>query len=399
MSETLFSPCPRGLEAVLVAELEGLGALEVSAVPGGVKYRGDWSLVYRVNLESRIATRVLWRVAQGRYRGEDDLYRMAGSVPWAKFFRVDQTLRVFVTARRSPLRSLEFVTLRIKDAVCDRFRNECGRRPSVDTESPDVRIHLFLDQESASLYLDTTGEALYQRGYKVGKVEAPLKENLAAGILALSGWQPGQPLVDPMCGSGTFLLEAAQMTLGIAPGLGRRFAFEQLRSFDKAAWVKLRGVAQQRQAARETLPIFGSDIAGGALRRTRQNLEAAGLAEVVSLDRADVLDLKPPAESGVMVANLPYGVRLGEAEELAAFYPRLGSALKQHWAGWTCCLLSGDEALAKGIGLRAGRRTPLFNGSIACRLYAYQMISGSMRRRPAAGAVPGSKEDAPDAAD
>ncbi|GAB1459507.1 THUMP domain-containing protein [Thauera sp.] len=383
MAEPFFSPCPRGLEALLADELVALGARAVRAVHGGVSWEGDWDACRRANLESRLATRVLWRVGQGRYRAEVDIYKLAYSVTWAKWFTADDTIRIYVTAQKSPLKSLEFITLRVKDAVCDHFRTVAGRRPSVDTVSPTVRIHLFLTADTATLYVDTTGEALYKRGYKPAAVEAPLKENLAAGILHLTGWQPDEALVDPMCGSGTFLIEAAQMALDIAPGLGRGFAFERLRNHDRGAWAALRRAAEQRRKPARVLPIFGSDLVGEWVRRSRMNLDAAGLADCVRLDRADVLDRTPPADAGVMVANPPYGVRIGEAEDLLAFYPRLGDALKQRWGGWRCYLFSADPELPKRIGLKATRRTPLFNGALECRLFEYRMVAGSNRERAA----------------
>jgi putative N6-adenine-specific DNA methylase len=381
MAEAFFSPCPRGLEAVLVDELRALGASAAEAVHGGVSWKGDWSACYRANLESRIATRVLWRVGSGRYRAEVDIYKLAYSVTWAKWFTVDDTIRINVTAQKSPLKSLEFITLRIKDAVCDHFRTVSGSRPNVDTANPAVRIHAFLTADTATLYIDTSGEPLYKRGFKPAAVEAPLKENLAAGILRLSGWQPGEVLLDPMCGSGTFLIEAAQMALDIAPGLGRHFAFEGFRHLDRSAWAAVKRAAEQRRKPARIQAIHGSDIVGEWVRRTRVNLESAGLAEVVRLDRVDVLERTPPAAEGVMVANPPYGVRLGEAEELAAFYPRLGDALKQRWGGWRCYLFSADPALPKLIGLKASRRTPLFNGALECRLFEYRMVAGSNRKK------------------
>lgn len=380
MAETYFSPCPRGLETLLADELRTLGAESAEAVHGGVSWRGDWLACYRANLESRLATRVLWRVGSSRYRAEIDIYKLAYSVTWAKWFTPDDTIRVFVTAQKSPLKSLEFITLRIKDAVCDHFRTITGKRPSVDTANPAVRIHAFLTADTATLYIDTSGEPLYKRGFKPAAVEAPLKENLAAGILRLSGWQPGEAFVDPMCGSGTFLLEAAQIALDIAPGLGRRFAFEGFKHLDRSGWASVRGAAQARRQPARALDIFGSDIVGEQVKRSRSNLEAAGLADCVTLDRADLLEREAPAAEGVMVTNPPYGVRIGEAEELAAFYPQLGDALKKRWSGWRCYLFSGDVALPKLIGLKASKRTPLFNGALECRLYEYRMVAGSARK-------------------
>ena len=384
MAESFFSPCPRGLEAALTEELVALGAQSVEPVHGGVGFKGDWLTCYRANLESRIATRVLWRIAEGRYRSEEDIYRIAYAPTWARWFTADETIRVYVTAQRCPLKSLEFVTLRIKDAVCDHFRSITGKRPSVDTANPDVRVHAFLTRDALTLYLDTSGEPLYKRGFKRAAVEAPLKENLAAGILRLTGWTPDEALVDPMCGSGTFLIEAAQIALDVAPGLGRRFGFEKLKNFDRAGWAALREAAEARRQPPRELAIYGSDLVAEQVRRAGINLEAAGLKDCVRLMRADILELDPPAESGVMVSNPPYGVRIGEESELAEFYPELGDALKAHWAGWRCHFLSADPALPKGMGLKASRRTPLFNGALECRLFEYRMFAGSGRDKPAA---------------
>ncbi len=381
MAETFFSPCPRGLETLLAEELGRFGAGRVQPLHGGVSWEGDWAACQRANLESRLATRVMWRVAQGRYRAEVDIYKLAYSVTWAKWFTADDTIRIYVTAQKSPLKSLEFITLRVKDAVCDHFRTVAGRRPSVDTANPAVRIHLFLTADTATLYIDTSGEPLYKRGFKPAAVEAPLKENLAAGILRLSGWSPGETLLDPMCGSGTFLIEAAMIALDIAPGLGRRFGFERFRHHERSTWAAVRRAAESRRQAPRVLPVFGSDIVGEWVRRSRVNLDAAGLADCVRLDRADLLERTPPAAEGVMVANPPYGVRLGEAEELAAFYPQLGDALKQRWGGWRCYFFSADPELPKRIGLKATRRTPLFNGALECRLYEYRMVAGSNRHK------------------
>ncbi|MBS0322852.1 MAG: class I SAM-dependent RNA methyltransferase [Proteobacteria bacterium] len=378
-----FAPCPRGLEPLLVEDALAADGREAKAVPGGVAFVGSRESCYRLNLESRIATRVMLEVAHGRYQREDDIYRLALDVPWPHWFTPEQTLRVHVTAQRSPLKSLEFITLRTKDAVCDRFRADTGRRPSVDTHNPDVRIHLFLTSDEATLYLDTSGEALYQRGHKIAKVEAPLKENLAAGILRLCGWQPGMPLLDPMCGSGTFLLEAAQMSLGDAPGLSRAkngFAFERLRDFDGGLWKRLRHEAAGRRTTSGKLPLWGSDISADAVARTRQNLSYAGLDDLVDVMQADLLQRPPPLAEGLLIANPPYGERLGEGSDLAAFYPRLGDALKRHYAGWTCCFLSADPQLPKLIGLQAKGRTLLYNGNLECRLYRFPMVAGTHRR-------------------
>ncbi len=391
-----FSTCPRGLESLLAEDLAAAGGKDIATVPGGVACSGSLETGYRINLESRIATRVLSRVAQGSYRNEAGVYQLAYDVDWSRLFSVDRSIRVYVTAIRSPLKSLEFITLKVKDAICDRFRAETGRRPSVNTKNPEVRIHLFITEQQATLYLDMSGEPLYVRGHKLAKIGAPLKENLAAGILRLAGWLPGTPLLDPMCGSGTFLLEAAQICLDDAPGLSREpgnFGFEHLKSFDAGIWRQLQRAAAERRREAVALPLYGSDIAADAVARTRQNLAHAGLDKLVTLEQSDLLTRPAPAPAGTMVANPPYGERLGSEEELAAFYPPLGDALKQRFAGWSCWFLSADMRLPKLIRLQTSRKIPLYNGALECRLYNIEIVAGSRRDKknpvPAAYESPG----------
>ena len=238
-----FAPCPRGLEALLHNDLDSMGAKNVSATEGGVQFSGDWELCYRANLESRIASRILWRVKEASYRSEQDIYKIVFDLQWQRWFDVVNTIRVNTTAIRCPLKSVEFVTLLVKDAVCDRFRAHCNERPSVDTLDPDIRIHVFIEDDVLMLYLDTSGDALFKRGVRQHTNIAPLRENLAAGILRLMKWQPGIPLLDPMCGSGTFLIEAAQISLNIQPGIARSFAFEKLKNFDVVKWSEMRNLA------------------------------------------------------------------------------------------------------------------------------------------------------------
>jgi putative N6-adenine-specific DNA methylase len=375
-----FAPCPRGLESVLVTELEQLGAASVQARDGGVQFQGDWRICYRANLESRIASRILWQVASQPYTSEADIYNTAHALPWNDWFAPALTIRVNLAAIKCPLRSLDFATLKIKDAVCDKFREIAGSRPSVDTAQPDIRIHGFLDAHKFTLYLDTSGDALFKRGLRKAAGEAPLRENLAAGILRLAGWHPGTALLDPMCGSGTFLLEAAQMALNIAPGSGRNFAFEKLKNFDVALWAELKDAAMAQQKPKTPQPLFGSDLYGDALADARTNLAAAGLSEVVTLKQANVLEVSAPAPTGILVTNPPYGVRIGEQQELAALYPKLGDVLKKKFSGWNAYIFTADPALPKLIRLTASRRTPLFNGALECRLLEYKMVTGGMRK-------------------
>lgn len=384
-----FATCPRGLEGLLAEDIALVGGENIVVAAGGVGCDGSLETGYRLNLESRIATRVLVQVATGSYRNEADIYSLTYDIDWTKLFTVDQSIRVYVTAIRSPLKSIEFITLKIKDAICDRFRAEKARRPSVNTKNPSVRIFAFITDSDATLYLDTSGEALYLRGHKVAKVVAPIKENLAAGILRLAGWNaladPIVPLLDPMCGSGTFLLEAVQMALDDAPGLSREtgeFGFENLKSFESALWRQLlKDASARRRILKSPLPIFGSDNTSDAVSRTKQNLAHAGLEKMVSLSVDDLLSRSSPSAEGILIANPPYGERLGDTDALASFYPLLGNALKQHFVGWNCWFLSADTRLPKLIRLTTSRKIPLYNGPLECRLYNIKVIAGSSRKK------------------
>lgn len=379
-----FATCPRGLESVLVEELSQLGAARVASTDGGASFEGDMPLAWKANLESRVATRILWRVGKCRYANENDIYQAALCLDWPSWFDVSRSIMVKVTAVKSPLKSLEFITLRIKDAVCDKFREKGGTRPNVDTREPDVRIHAYLTADECQFYVDTSGAALYQRGFRQASVEAPLRENLAAGILRLTGWQPGMPLLDPMCGSGTFLIEAALMALDIAPGLRRRFGFENLKNFDAKAWDSLKQAAQKRALPARPMLLLGSDNDPRAVRAARQNLEGAGLSNVVQVQQMNVLQVAAPAlpegASGILLSNPPYGVRIGEDEQLAAFYPQLAASLKKSFAGWHAFFLTSDLRMPKLMRLSPSRKTPLFNGPLECRLFEFRMVAGSNRK-------------------
>jgi putative N6-adenine-specific DNA methylase len=381
--ENFFAQCPRGLSGVLANELIACGAVDTIATEAGVAFKGDLLVAYRANLHSRVASRVLWQVAAFPYVNEHEIYDTALLLPWPSWFDVSCTLKVEISANKSPVKSLDFTTLRIKDAVCDKFREQIGSRPSVATREPDVRIHAHLEQNDAALYLDLSGEALFKRGLREQTGAAPLKKNLAAGIIALSGWKPDEAFLDPMCGSGTFLIEAAQIALNIAPGndgQNRHFAFKKLKNFDEAAWKKMVADARAAEKPKTLLQIYGSDLYGYALDDARANLIANDLADCVRIKQANILEISAPAESGVLVTNPPYGERLGETADLAELYPKLGDVLKQKFAGWRAYFFTGDTGLPKGVRLSASKKTPLFNGKLECRLYEYKIIAGSNRK-------------------
>ena len=375
-----FATCPRGLEALLEAELKQAGAKDIKPTDGGVGFAGELNVCYAANCHSRIATRILMQVGQGKYATEDDLYQAAYKINWPNWFDVKHDFMVKVTGVKCPLKSLEFATLRIKDAVCDKFRQVVESRPYIDTKTPAVRIHAYLTADAYVYYIDTSGDALYMRGNRKASIEAPLRENLAAGILHLSGWQAGQPLLDPMCGSGTFLLEAAMISLNIAPGLHRNFGFEKLKNYESDTWKKVKNAALKNVKPVSFQKIYGSDSDLRAVRIAKQNLEAAGLLAAVQLSQTNIIEVIPPADHGVLVANPPYGVRIGEDEELAVLYPKIGEALKRKFAGWNTYFLTNDLRLPKLMRLTPSKRTPLYNGPLECRLFEIKMVAGSNRK-------------------
>ncbi|MCS0596048.1 class I SAM-dependent RNA methyltransferase [Massilia agri] len=384
------------MEAALAEELGEIAQQSTTMrvhnqVPGGVHCSGSLVDAYRINLHSRIASRVLMRMGQRSYNNENDIYDLVLEQPWEDWFGVNHTIRVDVTAVKSPLKSLEFTTLKIKDAVCDRFRDQFNKRPSVNTREPDMRIVGFLDQRNFIIYLDTSGEALFKRGWREETGDAPLRENLAAGMLRVAGWKPGVPLFDPMCGSGTILVEAAQMVQGIPPGARRRFAFEKFADFDREAWAALKAEIKPNPIPSEPT-IFGSDISGDMVAMTRHNLKVAGILFDVPLKQIEAQHVSPPTSApGILLTNPPYGERIGvrgdstvpQDEMAVSFYSALGTTLKQRFAGWTAFLFTADLQLPKLLRLKEARKTPFFNGALECRLFRFDMVAGFNRREEA----------------
>ena len=428
---TLFLPCAGGVEDFLADEVHGLTGLagqDLLTLRGGVRVRGDWAAVLRLNLHSRLAQRVLIELARAPYQNEQDLYALAASVAWEGWFTARQTFRVDLTAQASPLKSLNFATLRIKDAVADRFRAQAGGvRPSIDTQRPDVRVQAHLTPEHATIYIDTSGEPLFKRGWRQDKGEAPLKETLAAAMLAASGWwQPATrsvsplPLYDPCCGSGTIVIEAAQLALGLPAGGQRRFGFERLKGFDAAQWNAIKteaarahptGAEGQNGLKPAAVRVFGSDVAHRMVDFAQRNAQRAGVAQAVQLRGGDALQRLPPSDHpGVMLLNPPYGERIaaagvaghkargreafqsgtlahqraegqsaGDVNAGDEFFQRLAAHWKSHYAGWAAWLLTPDLKLPGRLRLKESRRVPLWNGPIECRLFRFDLTARTPR--------------------
>jgi putative N6-adenine-specific DNA methylase len=399
----LFLPCASGVEGFLADEvhrLTGLAGDDLLTTRGGVLLRASWRDAMRLNLHSRLAQRVLVQLAYAPYRSEADLYAATGGVAWELWFSTRDSFKVEVTAQHSPLKSLNFAALKIKDAVADRFRDKQGARPDVDTQWPDVRIYAHLTSEHATLYIDTSGEPLFKRGWREDKGEAPLKETLAAAMIAASGWDTTVPLYDPCCGSGTIAIEAAQVACNIAPGQMRRFGFEKLLPHQSHVWQGLREEAKSLQRAPQT-PVFGSDVAFRMVDFATRNAERAGVTHAVQFRGGDALQRMPPTEvPGVMLVNPPYGERIetagvagrsqggrerAEVQDGADFFVQLAAHWKKHYAGWAAWVLTPDLKLPSRMRLKESRRVPMWNGPIECRLFRFDMVKGSARKDGQAG--------------
>ncbi|MCX5463855.1 THUMP domain-containing protein [Alcaligenes faecalis subsp. parafaecalis] len=386
----LFAPCPQGLEEALSLELQALGYENVQTGRAGCHFDADWIGVMRANLSSRLATRILLEVSHAPVTNEEDILALARVTPWERWFGPEQTLRVDTSAVRSPMQSLQYCNLRAKDGICDRLRDLEGARPSIDTVRPDAKVHLFLDETSATFYLDTSGESLFKRGWRHDKGDAPLRENLAAGLLALSGWDPTKPLIDPFCGSGTILIEAAWMALGAPPGIWRPFHFERLRCHDQRLWRDIKDEARSLIAPRLDTPLIGYDINPAVLDAARSNLERSHLTlETIRFEQGDALKIRPETEAGWIVTNPPYGERLEHQDE--DFWPSWASNLKQNFANWSVNMISSDLELPRHMRLKPKRRFPLYNGALDCRLFCFDMVPASYRNNEAA---PDASEDA-----
>ncbi|MES3009542.1 MAG: THUMP domain-containing protein [Pseudomonadota bacterium] len=401
----LFLPCAAGVEDLLEAEVRRICSGHTDKRRGGVNVVASWRDAMQLNLHSRLAQRVLVQLAEGGYRSENDLYALADSVAWEIWFTPRQSIKVEITAQHSPLTSLNFAALKIKDAVCDRFRAKAGGvRPDVNTQWPDVRIYAHLTTDRCLLYIDTSGEPLFKRGWREDTGEAPLKETLAAAMLAASGWDGSAPLYDPCCGSGTIAIEAATIACNQAPGLLRRFAFEKYLPYQEHVWEALRD--QAAAAVREpSVPVFGSDVAFRMVDFAERNAERAGVSHAVQFRGGDALQRSPPAPTGVMLLNPPYGERIavagvagtagslrgretaqidGERDEGDAFFPQLATHWKKNYAGWTAWVLTPDLKLPSRMRLKESRRVPMWNGPIECRLFKFDMVAGSARQKPVA---------------
>ncbi|VTS06439.1 THUMP domain-containing class I SAM-dependent RNA methyltransferase [Tuwongella immobilis] len=377
MASRYFATCARGLERFLAQELTALGADSVEPGRGGVRFQGDRRMLYRANLELRTAIRVLEPILEADVASPDELYEAIRTLDWQQWITPSQTLAVDCNVRDSQITHSQYAARRVKDAICDQLREKLGKRPSVDTERPSVGLNLHIFRDHATLSLDSSGDSLHKRGYRPELLRAPINEALAAGLLMASGWQPGMPLADPMCGSGTFLIEAAWMALNRPPGLTRRhFGFMGWLDFDRGEWANLRDEARRKVAKTLPVPMVGSDIRGDAIESAVANARAAGIGHLLTFEKADVRDFFPPnlppgIAPGMVLVNPPYGERLGETEELVPLYRILGEVITDQCPGWRFGVFTSNRVLAKAIRVKPAQRLPFFNGALECELLMF----------------------------
>ena len=370
-----FATCARGLEPVLADELRALGADAVEPGRGGATFQGDAALLYRACLWLRTAVRVLRPIREFDAHTPDELYDAVRAINWNDYLTPDHTLAVDCNVRDSALTHSQYAARRVKDAICDQFRDRTGRRPSVDTEQPMIGLNLHVSKNRAVLSLDSSWSSLHKRGYRPIQTVAPLNEALAAGLLLRAGWDKNTPLVDPLCGSGTFCIEGAWIALDRPPGLTRKwFAFQGWPDFDRPLWNAIRDDA--RRAVRKELPapIAGSDVRQDAIDFAKTNSHAAGVGHLLTFEKREVRDARSPAGApGVLVCNPPYGERIGEEEELIGLYACIGATAKEHWPGWRLLVFTSNTMLAKKVGLKVVHKEPFFNGALECFLWEFKV--------------------------
>lgn len=376
-----FATCPVGVADLLAGELKSFGAQRIREQKAGVMFEGPLESGYRACLWSRTASRILLQIAEVDARDANELYRSVHDIDWYKHLERDRTFAVDFTGTNSYITHTKFAALKVKDAIVDQFRVRFGDRPSIKLDQPDVRIEVHLNRDRAVASIDLSGDPLHRRGYRIRSVAAPLKENLAAAILLRSGWPAiaaeGGRFIDPMCGSGTLLIEAAMMLGDIAPGLRRQyFGFLGWKGHDAATWSNLVEEARQRQRAGAIAPekIFGADMDATAVNVTRENLAESGLDHSITVECRS-LERWTEAQSGpgLLITNPPYGERLGDARTLEPLYSTLGRVLLEFFVGWRAVVFTGNPPLALAIRMRAKRGHTLFNGAIECRLLRFEV--------------------------
>jgi putative N6-adenine-specific DNA methylase len=381
---TLIAKTSSGLEQVLAAELAALGADEIEVLTRAVSFSADTHLMYKANYQLRTALRILKPLVQFRAKDEDKLYDHVRQVDWSQLLTVEKTFAIDAVVSGKYFTHSQYIALKTKDAIADQFRENFGARPSVNIANPDLRINLHIQGDQCSLLLDSSGESLHKRGYRVVVDKAPINETLAAGLILLSGWKGETPFVDFMCGSGTIPIEAAMIAGNIPGGYYREwFGFQRWADFDKELWSSILEEASDQMRDIE-VEIIGSDRSAKAIEIARENVRKARLHKDIQLFRKPMEQAVPPKGNGVLVINPPYGERL-EEENINQLYTTIGNTLKHKFQGYKAWVISSDHTALKLIGLKPSRKIPIFNGPLDCRFVCFDIFEGSLKDKKAGG--------------
>lgn len=370
-----FASTAHGLVDPLEVELKQLGLKVTDKTAGGVFFESNWEGAYKANLYSRTASRILKPILDFPAYQPDELYNNILKHDFTKYIDANQTIAVDCSIIESKMRDQRFVAMTIKDAIVDQFRDKFGVRPSVDNANADLRIHVKAYKNNFQVSVDTSGNSLFMRGYRKEVGEAPLKENLAAGLIMLAEWDQKSPIVDLMCGSGTILIEAAMMALNIAPGMNRQsFGFMKWKNFDADVWEKIIDEATAAEKEDLDFKFYGYDIDRRVIMLAKDNAKRAGVDHVIEWKKDPVAIVEPPVEKGMVIVNPPYGARIGDEDNLRDVYRDLGYTLKHRFKGWNCWLLSGSKDLIQDLKLKSTRKFFVYNGNIECRFLKYEMF-------------------------
>lgn len=384
-----------GLEEVLGNELLGIGGREIKLGTRAVSFKGDMGFLFKANLNLHTAIRILIPIHSFRAKNSDALYREIKQMPWEELIDVKKTLAVSAAINSPFFNHSLFVSQKVKDGIIDRIRDKRGSRPSVDLAAPDYPIHIHIREDLCTVSLDSSGESLHKRGYRSATNVAPMNEVLAAGLVALSGWESHRPLIVPMCGSGTIAIEAALWAAKIPPGYYRSsgiskqmnaFAFMGWEGFDMALYEMIYERSVQKIKEKD-VRIFASDVSANVVKKAKENIKSSRTGDMIRITASDLLDLHPPENeiSGVLILNPPYGERM-DKDDLGELYEKIGDSLKSHWQGYTCWMISPHQEAIKRIGLHASKKYSLFNGALPCKYMRFEMYQGSRKRKEGDGA-------------
>ncbi|MFN3697094.1 MAG: class I SAM-dependent RNA methyltransferase [Pseudobdellovibrio sp.] len=377
-----FASCPTGLADLVEKELQELGLKTGTKTMGGVVFDSNWEGCYKANLHSRFASRILKPLLDFPAYTPEEIYNNVRKHDFTKYIKPDQTIAIDATVRESKMADQRFLAMKVKDAIVDQFRDKYGVRPNVSNDNPDLRIHIKGVRNQFHMQLDTSGHSLFMRGYRTKTGEAPLKENLGAGLIALAGWDKKSPLLDLFCGSGTILIEAAMMAANMAPGIHREgFGFMNLLDFNQEAWLKVLDEAESQELESIEALLFGYDHDKRVLQMAKDNARNAGVAKFIEFKNTPISVAAPPPEvpAGMILTNPPYGARIGDEDNLKDVYRDLGFTLKTRFDGWDAWILSGNKELLSEMKLKSTQKVFLMNGNIECRLLKYEMYKGTKR--------------------